>query len=342
MRRGWYVFAALGCGLLGYGAEAAAQVPPSPAAEATDDPEQPSGDDADETNETDDDEANEAQVGEPPPPAAPPPTGQTGQPPPPPPGYSYPYPYPRGQGAPGAPPPGYGYPPPGYAPQGYYPPGYYPPGYYPPPPQARAPEAPKPRLPDDAAVQTSPFLDLVLGGLHLDQRFDSFFNIGVQLGAYLGGMVRATGRVVLFPSEPDDDYSFGFDNLDGGNYITRDSESPALLYGGTLGIAMSNSTHFAFAPGLLFLRTDEGDYGSFLGLHAPFDWVTDSGVRIGFEVAVGRTFGGEVTGQCSNFGGPTPSCATGEVRQFDREAGSGFYSHFHMGWGFSRPEKVLR
>jgi hypothetical protein len=243
--------------------------------------------------------------------------------------------------------PPYGYPPPGYGQPGYgqsgypgYPPPYgYPPGYYPYPP--RKEREPVRRYPDDAAVRSSPFIEMIVGGQSFSKRFMSFFNVGLQLGAFFASRIRVAGRVQMFPADPDDEY--GYSSFDGSlpqGFSPTDSEPPAFLFGGALGVALASTPNFVLAPSVVFLSNDQADdYGSFIGLGIPFDWVTDSGLRVGFEVTIGRAFGGEVQATCLNFGSPPPpgSCEPGSVFAFDREAGAGFYSHFHLGWGFNRP-----
>jgi hypothetical protein len=199
-----------------------------------------------------------------------------------------------------------------------------------------------PRFPEDAAARTSPFLDVLVGGTSWGNRFASFFNIGAQFGGFIAARVRISARLQMFPAEPNDE--FEFDTIDeGSGFQAQRSDPPTLIWGGSLGYALASSENFVLAPGVLFMRTDEGAFGNFLGALIPFEWVNDSGIRIGFEVAVGRAFGGSVRGECfgGGFGG-TPLCDVGEVRDFNRTAGSGFYSHFHMGMGFSRPKPVPR
>lgn len=265
--------------------------------------------------------------------------------------------YPPGQAyPPGQPqyPPGY-YPQPG-APPAYgpypvgghpaypaYPPGYGPPGYGPQP--APAPRQPKAHYPDDAATQTSPFLDLLVAGIAQDKRFDHLFNVGMQTGAYLGGRVRVAARFIMLTSEPEDDLahsssSFGDDDLPDG-FAALASDAPIIVYGGSLGFSVVARRSFAFSPGVIVSRTDKSDYGTFLGMSAPFEWVTDDGARFGFEVGFGRGFGGEVRGRCESFGTVTP-CDPGEERKFDRPSGGAFYAHFQFGWGFNHPEPVMR
>jgi hypothetical protein len=261
------------------------------------------------------------------PPAVPEPTPPAPTPPAP---YPYPYPYPY------APYSGYPAQPGGYPPPSNYPPGWYPPTYYAPEPDR--PKVAKKRYPEDAAAQTSPFFDALAGGTTWDERYSNFLAVGAQVGGYLGGWVRVAPKALLFASEPEDDNTSNFDGSFGGNGFSPDSSEPAsFLYGASLGVALVRGTNFVMAPGVLFLRTDQGDYGSFLGLELPFEWVTDSGARFGFVVSVGRAFGGEFQATC--FDGST-QCDPGEQRLFDREGGAGFYSHFQIGWGMGHPEPL--
>ena len=207
--------------------------------------------------------ASAAPARSPPPPSSVPPQ------PAPPPGY-----YP--------PPPGYVYPPPGYS---YPPPGYY----YPPPPsyaEWAQPAQRKPQYPDDAAGQTSPYLDLLAGGIVLDNRFEHLMAIGVQGGAYLATRVRITARVLMFTSGPDDNYARDYNYYDStpfpSGFSPVASDKPVLLYGASLGAAPVVRRNFVFAPGLAFMRSNVADYGSFLELSMPFEWVTDDGARFGF------------------------------------------------------------
>jgi hypothetical protein len=236
------------------------------------------------------------------------------QPPPPPYPYApnpYPYPYP--------------YPDPNQYPYAY-PPYAYPAPYQPPP---------KPRYPQDSAVRTGPFVDLLAGGVALEQRFVHFLTLGISAGIYFGGLIRVAPQISIFSSGP-------HDNGDGDlpiDFNATQSDSPIILWGGSVGITVISRQTSAFAPGILFLRTDKGAYGSFVGLDFPFDWVTDSGLRIGFSIAVGRSFGGSQRAECINAAGNSP-CDPGEVREFDRPAGAGFYSDFHFGWGANHPAPI--
>jgi hypothetical protein len=200
----------------------------------------------------------------------------------------------------------------------------------------------KPRYPADSAVQTSPFIDVLVGGINQERRFNHFLAFGLQAGLFAGGILRIAPQISMFTSEPDDTFGDDFDfdeGLPAGFFADR-SESPAILWGGSLGVAVLSRQTFVFSPGLLALRTDVADYGTFVALNAPFEWVTDDGARVGFTVAFGRAMGGSVRATCTQtFGAPAP-CDTGEVREFDREAGAAFYAHFQLGWGFNHPKPL--
>lgn len=273
----------------------------------------------------------------PPAPSPPPPSGSAspGAPPPAPPGYPYPYPprggYPQGYGYP---PPGYSYPPPNYPPPGYgYPPpgyGYPPPGYgYPPPGYEAVPEEkPKPKRPPHDAASRSPFFDALAGGTTESDRFSEFLLAGGQVGLFVADRLRLAARFLVFSDQPTDEYSA--ESTLGSYYSPRNSSSPTFLWGGSAGFAVVSAPGFVLSPGVLFTRTDVSDYGSFLGVNVPFEWVSESGLRIGFELALGRTFGGTVIEQCYSY---TGGCAQGTTNEIDRKAGAGFYAHFQIGWG---------
>jgi hypothetical protein len=263
-----------------------------------------------------------------PPPSAPPPAtpAPTGAPPPP-------------SSAP--PPSAYGYPayPPSYPPpSAYYPQGYYPPpagyGYGYPAYGYEQPKPPKPKYPEDAAAQTTPYVDLVAGGIALDQRFDQFLAVGVQGGLYLGGRVRIAVRGLLLSEQSGDDVDAYQEDLLASGYSPVDSDKAALIYGASLGGAPVVRPNFVFAPGISVMRSDVADYGWFLGLSAPFEWVTDDGMRIGFEAMIGRAFGGTVHTKCLFT---STSCTTGQERDVTRPSGTGFYAAFQIGYGFNHP-----
>jgi hypothetical protein len=186
----------------------------------------------------------------------------------------------------------------------------------------------------------------VIGGLNFEQRITSLFNVGLQIGVYVARRVRIAALGLVFSTDAQDDYS----QYDGPsdvpeNYNLEESDNPNLLYGAAVGYAVASTRNFVMSPSVMYLRIDEVAYGSFLGFAMPFEWVTDSGFRMGFIISGGRVFGGEVRGTCFDNGGfgPTGStdqCEPGEVRAFNREASTGFYAHFQMGWGMNHPPPI--
>lgn len=276
----------------------------------------------------------------PPQPAPPPGPAPTAPPPGPAPTAPPPQAYPPPSYPPASYPPPGGYPPPQQYPPGYgY--GYPPPGYYYPPPGygwGAPARPPRPEYPEDAAGQTTPYLDMLMAGIAVDKRYDHLFTVGVQGGVYLASRVRIVGRVLLFTTEPDDDLGddyYSNEVLPAG-YTPKSSDRPALVFGGAVGVAPVVRRNFVFAPGIGFHTTNVGAYGSMLTLAMPFEWVTDDGARFGFEVDIGRAFGGRVTGICA--GG---ACTTGEERDFDRPSAPAFLAAFELGWGFNHPKAKL-
>src|SRR5690606_18391944 len=64
------------------------------------------------------------------------------------------------------------------------------------------------------------------------------------------------------------------------------------LWGVSLGVAAERQTGFVLSPSLQYLGIVGGDYGHTLGVHVPFEWLGDSGFRIGFDFAMLYGFGG--------------------------------------------------
>jgi hypothetical protein len=218
------------------------------------------------------------------------------------------------------------------------PPGYGAPPYgWPVQPQPSAP--PKPKYPSDAAAQTSPFIDVMTGGMVLEDRFNHFLLIGLQGGAYLGGRFRIVAHALMFTSDPKDDFNGGssyyYDSTFPAGYSHVPSDSPTIIFGGAIGVAPVVRRNFVFAPGISYHRSNVSDYGSMLAVTFPLEWVTDDGARFGFVVDIGRAFGGEARGDCT--AGAT-TCSSGGQTSVSRTSGTGFFSAFQFGWGFNHPK----
>jgi hypothetical protein len=163
----------------------------------------------------------------------------------------------------------------------------------------------------------------------------------LQVGVHLGGWFKLAVRGVFTLDDVVDEHQleFGLASSD-----VR-SKNPKVLYSGLAGVILFSRSTFLLSPGLTFWRSDVSDYGSFVGLAMPIEWVTPSGLRIGLELDAGRVFGGVIRSACGGFvGPPTPGLPPQEVecetptQERARDAGAGFYLHFQLGWGFNHPE----
>jgi hypothetical protein len=226
-------------------------------------------------------------------------------------------------------------------PEGAAPPQAYPAPAYPPPvsayPAPDRPAPPAPQPPNDAAVRTSPWIDVMVATFAWSDRISEFMNIGVQAGGYIAKRVRISGRLLLPTSDAKDDFRLSTaDVLDGDGYVYEESEPARLLYGANLGVVAAGTRSFVLSPGLMFLRSDVADYGTMVGLSLPFEWVTPTGLRVGFEFALGRALGGDVRQSCTSSGLPG-QCADGPTRTVRRDPGTGILLDFEIGWGFNHP-----
>jgi len=189
--------------------------------------------------------------------------------------------------------------------------------------------------PNDAAARTSPWFDLTVATFAWGDRIDQFMNVGVQVGGYIAKRVRISGRAFLPTEDANDEYpASGI--LDGDSYAYVDSDPARFLYGANLGVIAASTRSFVLSPGLMFLRSDVADYGTMVGIALPFEWVTATGLRVGFEFDVGRAFGGEVRQQCFPTS-ITGTCTEGSTRTIAREPGTAFLLDFQIGWGFNHP-----
>jgi hypothetical protein len=159
-----------------------------------------------------------------------------------------------------------------------------------------APEPPytggPPALPRDFVLDATPWVDFSLTNFWIDERVSNFLNLGVQVGGYFFERMRLTARLVAPLEKVQDEqyggYYSGFDSM----YVDRRSRNVTVLYGASVGLIISNSKTFLFAPGVLVMRTDVEDYGTSLALSLPFEWTTRRHLRIGFELALGQGMGG--------------------------------------------------
>lgn len=197
------------------------------------------------------------------------------------------------------------------------------------------PDAPPhhaPSLQDETPVPLRwPYLDLEYGGLELENRYQTFGMLWVHIGAYGWERLHLTARVGFAQADAEDITSQagppGF-----GRDVAPDEALPDIYGNLGVGYVFSSNGGFVFAPGLTLHLSDKGDYGYGAGVMIPFVWVTRGGFRIGFEASAMRTFGGSVRFTCTATQVDAP-CDFGEVREFTRDAASGFSAGFIVGYG---------
>jgi hypothetical protein len=103
----------------------------------------------------------------------------------------------------------------------------------------------------------------------------------------------------------------------------------SMLYSASVGLLITNSRTFAFAPSVEFARTDVSAYGSAVLLGLPFEWTTLRNLRVGFEFALGHSFGGNLKEACRTATTPPVACG---VRTTDRPSGTALLVQYYMGW----------
>jgi hypothetical protein len=189
-----------------------------------------------------------------------------------------------------------------------------------------------PEAPEDFMKRTSPWVDFTLTSFYMENRAGNFLNFGVQFGGYFFERLRLAGRIVVPLEDVNDDlYSYGSNNNGSGTGAFRrvDARSMTMLYGVSAGLLITNSRSFVFGPSVELQRTDVKAYGTTLAFGLPFEWTTRRNLRVGFELAIGHSFGGSVNETCQTFTSPVTACGT---RSVDRPSGTSVLFQYYMGW----------
>jgi hypothetical protein len=201
------------------------------------------------------------------------------------------------------------------------------------PARARGPIELQKALPRDFVLSASPWVDFALTSFWMGDRTDNFLNLGVQAGGYLFERLRLSGRLIVPLEEASDQYhDYASFSSPGTTYERIPSRSVSMLYGLSAGLILSNSRTFLFAPGLAVWRTDVNDYGTTVALTLPFEWTTSRRLRVGFELALGHSFGGSQQRSCRVFTTGGSSCGSDEL---SRPGGTAVLLQYHMGWALS-------
>ena len=199
--------------------------------------------------------------------------------------------------------------------------------------QAPSPErvAASKAVPEDFALRASPWVDFTLTSFYMENRAGNFLNLGVQFGGYVFDRLRVSARVVAPLDDVTDDLSNYYSGTGNGSGTFRhvSARSMSLLYGASVGLLITNSKTFVFGPSVELQRTDVEAYGTTLAFGLPFEWTTQRHLRVGFELAIGHSFGGSARQVCDTFTSPSASCGS---RTVDRPAGTAVLFQYSMGW----------
>lgn len=187
-----------------------------------------------------------------------------------------------------------------------------------------------PQAPDDFLRRTSPWVDFTLTSFYMENRAGNFLNFGVQVGGYFFERLRLAGRLVVPLEDVKDDLShYSSGPGSSGSFRRINARSLTMLYGVSAGVLVTNSRSFVFGPSVELQRTDVEAYGTTLAFGLPFEWTMRSNLRVGFELAIGHSFGGSVNQICETFTSPVTSCGTSSV---DRPSGTSVLFQYYMGW----------
>ena len=161
--------------------------------------------------------------------------------------------------------------------------------------------------------------------------------MGGEAGLYLGGWLRLSLKGGLLIAEPEEVHA-SYSNPDGDPtlYRFRKPISPVAAYGCSVGVTLSQGPGFVFAPGVVLLRSSNPEYGTLMALQLPFEWVRESGKRIGFAVGVGKALGGTYE---ACFDEPGTVCSP---MVQERPAGGAFFVHAVFGFGASTTDETPR
>jgi len=175
-----------------------------------------------------------------------------------------------------------------------------------------------PRLYDRfRAVHGSPFVQLLAGGFHFRERVSSSIAFGGEVGVFLFERLRASVRALVPVGEVNDEISAA----------AQVDEASAWLWGISLGAATDHEPGFVLSPSLQYLGIVGGDYGHTLGILVPFEWLSASGVRVGFDFSLLYGFGGTYTPIPERIVSPAPAAE-------DRPNSAGFAANFIIGHAF--------
>jgi hypothetical protein len=197
-------------------------------------------------------------------------------------------------------------------------------------PASREPASAVAPPPEDLMRRASPWVDFSLTSFYMENRAGNFLNLGVQFGGYFFERLRFSGRFVVPLEGVNDDLShYSRRTTASGSFRGVDARALSMLYGVSVGLVVTNSRSFVFGPGVQLQRTDVAAYGTTFAFGLPFEWTTRRNLRVGFELAIGHSFGGSVREVCETFSSPVTSCGRHTA---DRPSGTSVLFQYNMGW----------
>lgn len=170
------------------------------------------------------------------------------------------------------------------------------------------------------AVRASPFVQMLGGGFHLRERLSSAAAFGGEFGFFAWDRLRAGVRAIIPVADLNDEAS---DAAVAG-------DPSAWMWGVSVGAATSRQAGFVMSPSLQFMEISGRDYGHLIGILVPFEWLSRSGFRVGFDFSVLYGFGGTYRTK------PCPTCNTPDPI-VDRPNSAGFTVNLVLGHVFTMP-----
>jgi hypothetical protein len=185
----------------------------------------------------------------------------------------------------------------------------------------------------ERATKRSYWVSLSGSSFMLGYRAQVPFGAGPELGAYLLRRVRLAARLALPIAQAGDACSRG-DVIYGdetGVYNCVPAADAKLAYGASAGLVVVDTSRVVLAPGVTFLRTDDSDHDTLLGISLPVAWVVPDGPHLGLELGLGFAVGQRVMARCRN--NPSFPCDT-PTRQLPNFGTKSGFAAVSIGWPF--------
>ncbi len=178
-------------------------------------------------------------------------------------------------------------------------------------------------MPRLAAVRASPFINMLAGAFLLRERVSTGAAFGGEVGVFAHERFRAGARALVPVASVNDEISAPAEN----------GEASVWLWGLSVGAAANRQDDFSLSPSLQYMHIAGGDFGDTFGFLVPFEWLTRSGLRIGFDFSLVYGFGGKY----SKVACPLGTQCVSPTQDVDRPNSAGFGLNFFLGHVFRMP-----